>query len=66
MVVRDDVVRGVMVRGVLPDQEPKVSAVASQMLRGSLSALQPGEFNIVLGSALARGFGLQRPRPRLT
>jgi lipoprotein-releasing system permease protein len=59
MVIRDDVVRGVMVRGVLPDQEPKVSAVASQMLRGSLSALQPGEFNIVIGSALARGFGLR-------
>jgi lipoprotein-releasing system permease protein len=59
MVVRDDVVRGVMVRGILPDQEPKVSSVASQMLRGELSELRAGEFNIVIGSALARGFGLR-------
>jgi lipoprotein-releasing system permease protein len=35
MVMRDDVVRGIMVRGILPDQEPKVSAVASQVVRGS-------------------------------
>ncbi len=59
MVTRNDVVRGVMVRGVLPEEEPKVSAVASQVVRGRLDALQPGEFNIVLGSELARGFGLR-------
>ncbi len=59
MVTRNDVVRGVMVRGILPAEEPKVSAVASQVVRGRLDALQPGEFNIVLGSELARGFGLR-------
>ncbi len=59
MVTRNDVVRGVMVRGILPSEEPRVSDVASQVVRGRLDALQPGEFNIVLGNQLARGFGLR-------
>jgi lipoprotein-releasing system permease protein len=54
MMTRDDAVRGVAVRGVLPAQEPKVSDVASQVKQGSFNALRPGEFNIVLGSELAR------------
>ncbi len=59
MITRNDVVRGVMVRGILPSEEPKVSTVASQVRRGSLDALRPGEFNIVIGGELARGFRLQ-------
>jgi len=59
MVTRNDVVRGVMVRGILPSEEPRVSDVASQLVRGRLDALQSGEFNIVVGSQLARGFGLR-------
>jgi len=55
MMTRDDSVRGVMVRGVLPDEEPKVSDVASKVIKGSFGALKAGEFNIVLGSELARG-----------
>jgi len=54
MITRDDTVRGVVIRGVLPQEEPKVSEVASQMKRGSFTDLRPGEFNIVLGSELAR------------
>ncbi len=59
MVTRNETVRGVMVRGILPSEEPKVSEVASQVVRGSLAALQAGEFNIVIGSEMARGFGLR-------
>ncbi len=59
MVTRNDTVRGVVVRGILPSEEPKVSAVASQVVRGSLQSLAPGEFNIVVGSALARSLGLR-------
>lgn len=59
MVTRNDEVRGVMVRGILPSEEPKVSAVASQVVRGRLDALQPGQFGIVVGSELARGFDLR-------
>lgn len=58
MVTRNDTVRGVVVRGILPSEEPKVSAVASQVVQGSLNSLAPGEFNIVVGSALARSLGL--------
>jgi lipoprotein-releasing system permease protein len=59
MMTRGDTVRGIMVRGILPDQEPKVSDVAKQIKQGSLNALKPGEFNIVLGSELARSMGAQ-------
>ncbi len=55
MMTRDDTVRGVVIRGVLPQEEPKVSDVASQVRQGSFNSLQSGEFNIVLGSELARG-----------
>lgn len=59
MVTRDDVVRGIMVRGILPDQELRVSAVASQIVQGSLTDLRAGEFNIVIGSELARSLRLR-------
>ncbi len=59
MMTRDETLRGVAVRGVLPDQEPKVSDVASQVKWGSLNDLRGGEFNIVLGNELARSMNAQ-------
>ncbi len=59
MVARDDILRGVMVRGILPQEETKVSTVASQVKYGSLSDLRAGEFNVVLGIELARSLGLR-------
>ena len=59
MVTREDSVRGIMVRGILPAEEPKVSEVAKQVRRGSLNDLRPGEFNIVLGSELARALHIK-------
>jgi lipoprotein-releasing system permease protein len=59
MLTRDQIVRGVMIRGVLPQQEPKVSDVAMQVRIGRFENLQPGAFNIVLGSELARGLYVQ-------
>jgi len=53
MIIRDDVMRGVILRGVLPDQEPKVSEVATKIKVGRWEDLRPGEFNIILGTALA-------------
>ncbi|MQR01763.1 lipoprotein-releasing ABC transporter permease subunit [Glaciimonas soli] len=47
--------RGISVRGVLPSEEPAVSDVAKQVKQGNFNDLKPGEFNIVLGSELARG-----------
>ncbi len=53
MITQEDTLRGVMIRGVLPLEEPKVSDVAKQVQQGSLDNLHAGEFNIVLGSELA-------------
>jgi lipoprotein-releasing system permease protein len=58
MITRDDTVRGVVIRGILPAQEPNVSDVASQVRVGSLDALEAGEFRIVLGGELARSLNV--------
>lgn len=59
MLTRNDAVRGVMIRGVLPQQEPKVSDVAAQVREGRFDDLKPGGFDIVLGSALAGALQVQ-------
>lgn len=53
MAARGKAVSGVMVRGILPEQERQVSDIGDKMIEGSLQALKPGEFGIVVGSALA-------------
>ena len=57
MVSFDQSVQGVMVRGVLPQQEGKVIDLSNKMKAGSMQALQEGGFGIVLGSDLARALG---------
>jgi len=51
-------VRGVLVRGIEPQLEEKVADISSHMVAGKLEALVPGQFNIVLGSELARALGV--------
>jgi lipoprotein-releasing system permease protein len=51
-------VQGAMIRGVLPDQEPSVSEIASKMKQGKLSDLKPGAYNIILGKELALWLGV--------
>jgi lipoprotein-releasing system permease protein len=58
MLVRDRAMRPAAVRGILPEEEGKVSEVAGQVERGSLSSLTPGSFNIVLGYGLAQMLGV--------
>jgi lipoprotein-releasing system permease protein len=58
MLVRDDTMKPVVIRGILPDMEPQVSDVAHQMREGRLGVLTAGSSNIVLGSALARSLGV--------
>ena len=58
LLVKDDAMKPSSIRGILPDQEPKVSDVAKQVRQGSLQDLRPGQFNIVLGYALARSLGV--------
>jgi len=50
-------VRGVVVRGVVPELEQKVAEIGLRMVAGKLESLVPGEFAIVLGAELARALG---------
>jgi lipoprotein-releasing system permease protein len=52
-------VRGVFVRGVLPELEDQVADIGVHMRGGRLADLRPGEFGIVLGSDLARALRVQ-------
>lgn len=54
MLTREDLMRGVVVRGVDPALEGNVSDVGRQFKRGSFSSLQPDSFNIAIGKELAR------------
>jgi lipoprotein-releasing system permease protein len=51
--------RGAIVRGIDPVQEAGVADIGSHMRAGSLDALKPGVFGIVLGADLARALGLR-------
>ena len=51
-------VHAALLRGVIPEREPDVSAVAGKMKDGSLEDLKPGEFGIILGHELARALSV--------
>ncbi len=53
MLVGPAEIRGVQLRGVDPASELKTSALGSLMVEGSLEALLPGAFGIVIGKTLA-------------
>ena len=67
-------VRGVLIRGVSPSLEPRVSEVGQFLVEGELESLAPGRFNVLLGRALALRLGvsvgaritLVAPRARIT
>lgn len=46
-------VNGTLIRGVLPEEEPKVSEFNKHMLYGTLDNLVPGQYNIIIGKSLA-------------
>jgi lipoprotein-releasing system permease protein len=49
---------GAIIRGIEPDQEPKVSELGSHMVEGTLADLTPNSWNIVLGKELALTLGV--------
>jgi len=51
-------VRGAYLRGILPELEGTVDDLSRNMRRGSVEALKPGDFSIVLGDSLARALGV--------
>jgi lipoprotein-releasing system permease protein len=50
---------GTVMRGILPEEERKVSQVGEHMKEGRLEDLEAGEFRIVLGSEIARALGVR-------
>tara|TARA_B100000586_G_scaffold20556_1_gene13633 strand:- start:9416 stop:10657 length:1242 start_codon:yes stop_codon:yes gene_type:complete len=59
MLTKGKVVHGVIIRGILPDEEKNVAVVAEKMIVGNLDNLRATDFNIILGSELARKLNLQ-------
>ncbi len=57
MISRDGQMRGILVRGIDPAQEPLVSGGLARLLTGRLDALSPRSFQIVLGRDLAAQLG---------
>ena len=67
-------VRGVLVRGVAPSLEPRVSEIGQYLVEGELESLAAGRFNVLLGRDLAIRLGasvgmpvtLVAPRAQIT
>ncbi len=59
MVTRSKQVHGALIRGIEPVREAGVSKVLSNMIRGNVDALKPGNFSIIIGKALAQQLGAQ-------
>ena len=58
MLIHGSNVNGSVIRGIVPEQEAKVSRVGEKMEVGILSDLRPGKYNIVLGYDLANLLGV--------
>lgn len=58
MLTANGQVAGIMVTGIEPEHEKKVSIVGEHMVAGELDKLQAGEFGIVLGQSMAQMMGL--------
>ena len=52
MVTLNEQVKGVLVRGIQPGTEPRVSFIREKITAGELNALVPGEFGVILGADL--------------
>ena len=58
-------VNAALMRGILPERESFVSAVADKMTVGKLSDLKAGDFGVIVGAELARSLGVL-PGDKLT
>jgi lipoprotein-releasing system permease protein len=58
MLSYEDIVRGVLVRGIDPSEEGKVSEFVKNLVKGKLTDLVPGEFGIMIGKSLSNQLGV--------
>jgi lipoprotein-releasing system permease protein len=63
LLARGDTLRGALVRGIVPQEEARITELAARLRDTSLNALQPGAWQIVLGSELARQLGVRAGDP---
>ncbi|MFB2578667.1 lipoprotein-releasing ABC transporter permease subunit [Acinetobacter sp. c2-A9] len=52
-------VSGIMINGIVPEQEKKVSIIQNHMVAGQLENLKDGEYGIILGKTMVDSLGLQ-------
>jgi lipoprotein-releasing system permease protein len=57
LLTRENVMRGVSIRGILPSEEGRVSDLPKQFVAGSVDDLKPGSFGVALGAQLASMVG---------
>ncbi|MDD0811854.1 lipoprotein-releasing ABC transporter permease subunit [Curvibacter sp. RS43] len=60
---RGETLRGAIVRGIDPSQEPEVTDLAAALKDDVLARLVPGQFGVVLGVELARSLGVRQGDP---
>ncbi len=58
MLANEGIARPIIITGVLPNEETKVSQMPRKMLKGSFNDLKSGQFNIILGESMAENLGL--------
>ncbi len=47
-------IKGVVIRGVLPEEEARATGIGQHLTAGKLSDLTAGGYNVILGAALAK------------
>jgi len=65
LLANGDTLRGVLVRGIVPAEEVRITDLAAKLRDTTLATLQPGAWRIVLGAELARQLGV-RPGDAVT
>ncbi|WP_066153150.1 lipoprotein-releasing ABC transporter permease subunit [Hydrogenophaga pseudoflava] len=58
LLARGEDMKGAIVRGIDPAQEPQVADLAKDLAQTSLPRLVPGGFGVILGGELARSLGV--------
>ena len=58
LIARGEDMKGTLVRGIDPEQEPQVTDLAADLSKTVLPRLVPGEFGVILGGELARSLGV--------
>jgi lipoprotein-releasing system permease protein len=59
IVTHGDRAAGILLRGVLPDEERRVADLAPHLKSGRLQDLVPGRYRVILGKDLAEALGVQ-------